>query len=272
MPDQDFRTRSILENESPKVFLIYKHTSPSGKSYIGQTRNLFLRNKSHRNDSSGCTLFRKAVIKYGWDGLDHEILKDSLTIDEANEWEAFFIKSLNTITPHGYNLMSGGGGSKFSNETRERMSISAKLKPVSSAETREKISKANAGKVRSDETKARMSIAFSGRICTSETRAKLAFAASNISDETRAKQSAARVGKVPSDKAMAEKSIDMTGNKLRLGLFHSNETKMKMSKSQTGRVHSQKTKDKISKANTGFKLSDETKVKLSVAAKMRKYA
>jgi len=48
--------------------IIYKITSPNGKSYIGQTIQTFnQRMKGHRKANSNCILLKKAIIKYGWD-------------------------------------------------------------------------------------------------------------------------------------------------------------------------------------------------------------
>jgi hypothetical protein len=90
-----------------KQYLIYKHTSPSGKSYIGQTNNYKKRSRGHekRIDTHP---FTQAITKYKWENFSHEILKENLTIEEANFWEAFYILSMNTIHPNGYNLQSGG--------------------------------------------------------------------------------------------------------------------------------------------------------------------
>jgi len=88
-------------------YLIYKHTSPSGKSYIGRTNNLVRRDRIHRT-TSGCPAFHSAIQKYGWDNFIHEILCDGLTLEEANECEEFMIKEHRTLAPFGYNLTGGG--------------------------------------------------------------------------------------------------------------------------------------------------------------------
>ena len=104
-------------------YLIYKHTSPSGKAYIGQTNNLKRRNKLHKY-STGCTVFSSAIKKYGFDNFKHEILASNLTIEEANKLECEFISEHNTIYPNGYNLMSGGMNSTHSEKTKQTIRIS----------------------------------------------------------------------------------------------------------------------------------------------------
>lgn len=196
-----------------KKFLIYMHTSPSGKSYIGQTCNLTRRNYSHQSDSA-CRLFGKAVKKYGWDNFTHQVLIDNLTLEEANSKEAELIALHKTMTPNGYNLKAGGLSSLHSEETKALMSESAKkvvrspdlgkkisatkqnMSPERKAEIAEKVRQANLGKKASDETRAKLSAIRTGRKMSPESVAKSAAARRGrvASAETRAKQSAARKG------------------------------------------------------------------------------
>lgn len=90
------------------TYLIYKHTSPSGKSYIGQTGAFKRRTQEHLSSKSCCRAFLKAIQKYGWESFTHEILAQELTLDEANRLEKKYIVEHNTLVPNGYNLTSGG--------------------------------------------------------------------------------------------------------------------------------------------------------------------
>ena len=76
-----------MENDkSTQYFLVYKHTSPSGKSYVGLTNNL---------------------------------------IEEANDWEKFFIKIENTgrkmTEENKAKLIAISTGRKMSEESRAKM-------------------------------------------------------------------------------------------------------------------------------------------------------
>lgn len=102
-------------------YLIYKHTSPSGKSYIGQTKNLDRRNTYHKSSRSRCVNFYNAIKKYGWESFVTEILADHLTIDEANILEQRYIVNYNTLAPNGYNLTTGGNNKVVSDITRQRL-------------------------------------------------------------------------------------------------------------------------------------------------------
>jgi len=102
-------------------YCVYKHTSPSGKSYIGQTKNLYKRNIEHKSNRTKCSAFALAIKKYGWDNFTHEILIENISVDEANDWEKFYIFIHNTLAPHGYNLTTGGLNKTISLATREKM-------------------------------------------------------------------------------------------------------------------------------------------------------
>jgi len=107
---------------SEQIYCVYKHTSPSGKAYIGQTNNYKRRESEHRNHSRvECRSFQNAIKKYGWDNFKHEILKENLNLEEANYWEIKLINDLKTFSPNGYNLKGGGNGVSHSQETIQKM-------------------------------------------------------------------------------------------------------------------------------------------------------
>lgn len=93
---------------------IYKYTSPSGKSYIGQTINSLkdrAKNLISGNGYKKCTVFWKAIQKYGWNNFKVEILEE-VKIEELNEREIQYIQYFDTLTPNGYNQATGGEGGK----------------------------------------------------------------------------------------------------------------------------------------------------------------
>ena len=110
---------------SDAIYLIYKHTSPSGKSYIGLTNNYLRRCNEHKSSNS-CVALNNAIVKHGWDNFTHEILLENLTLDEANHQESLLIESHNTLYPNGYNLREGGSHHSFSEETLMKMSNNKK--------------------------------------------------------------------------------------------------------------------------------------------------
>lgn len=90
-------------------YCVYKHTSPSGKVYIGLTcQNPATRwrgGEGYRRN----TFFYRAIRKYGWVNFKHEILFDGLSKAEACDMEIALIKSHDSTNPQkGYNTSTGG--------------------------------------------------------------------------------------------------------------------------------------------------------------------
>jgi group I intron endonuclease len=126
LPHSNYLTNLIgiskLSNKNIKSnFVVYCHTSPSGKKYVGITNSYKLRILQHQHKSNKCTAFASAIKKYGWSSFNHEILATGLTLHAANHLERFYIKYFNTLSPSGYNLRSGGDSSIPCEETKQRM-------------------------------------------------------------------------------------------------------------------------------------------------------
>ena len=105
----------------------------NGKRYIGYTtKTLGERIKIHLYKSRCKTnkhyfyLFPLAIRKYGIENFKWEILCECSSIEECCEMEKFYIRTINTITPNGYNLTEGGNGGIQSDETKEKISFSLK--------------------------------------------------------------------------------------------------------------------------------------------------
>jgi hypothetical protein len=71
--------RSIKMEKRPKsgYGFIYKYTSPSGSSYVGQTTRSLQERAGHNGKCyKGCDLFYKAIQKYGFSNFTVEILAE----------------------------------------------------------------------------------------------------------------------------------------------------------------------------------------------------
>jgi group I intron endonuclease len=155
-------------------YLVYKHTAPNGKAYIGQTHDYQKRCREHKN-KKGCIAFHRAIQKYGWNNFKHEILKDGLTIEEANHWEEFYIKRFNTIKPNGYNIRSGGNNSRLHESSKKKIGDANRGRIVSE-ETRKKLATFK-GKNHTESHKTYMSNKLKGRKFSPETIEKMRQAA-----------------------------------------------------------------------------------------------
>lgn len=141
----------IIENGN---YCVYIHTSPSGKRYVGQTKlkpeyrwgkdgNHYLQIK---NGKYAQPAFAYAILKYGWENFDHEIIAGNLTKEEADNFEKLLIEKLNTMNPKcGYNLREGGHSSHISEETKRKISKALKGNIILDS-TRKKLSDSMKGK------------------------------------------------------------------------------------------------------------------------------
>ena len=173
---------------------IYKITNKiNNKKYIGQSLNLEKRIKAHKTflekNIHGNSHLQASFNKYGKDNFCFEIIEEC-TLDELNDKEIYWIDFYKSHDPlFGYNKTFGGDSELPTEETKKKMSESAKGKIISkeqrlkiskslsgknhpnwgkhlSKETREKIANANRRRVyklHSEETKRKMSDAHKGK-------------------------------------------------------------------------------------------------------------
>ena len=116
------------------MYKIYKITSPSGKSYIGLTKNsVESRWKKHCGDKRPRKL-RTAINKYGVDGFTHTIIETCESFEQACELERTHIINVGSYLD-GYNMTLGGDGVKgkpMSDDQKQRLSMTNKGKPKKS--------------------------------------------------------------------------------------------------------------------------------------------
>jgi len=107
--------------------IIYKITNLiNGKIYVGQTRNgIKERWRGHCKFSKSNMAITRAIIKYGKENFKIEQIDCAKDLYELDNKEVYYIKKLNTLSPNGYNLNSGGNANKVvSEESLEKMSRS----------------------------------------------------------------------------------------------------------------------------------------------------
>lgn len=228
--------------EEDRRFYVYKHTFPNGKAYVGISSR---KNPNYRYGNGGSRyntdLMRRAIQKYGWENIQHEIIKSGITREEAELLEQQLIKEGQyNNSNYGYNLASGGHFPSMHEDTKKKLSIINMGHPVSD-ETRSKISSKHLGVPKSKEAKAKMSESKKGREPWNKGKKTPA--------ETLVKLSKIRKGRTAPNK----------------GVAMSDEQKNKISESKKGK--STWNKDITVPYKARKPLTDEQKKKISAAVK-----
>ena len=142
-------------------FKVYKHTTPSGKSYIGITCQSCEQRWRHGNGYKMQPLFYRAIQKYGWDNMKHEVLFEGLTKEQAGQKEMELITLYKTNNPEfGYNIDNGGNAvGSFSEEHIKKMIIAQNNPELIEKKRQASIGENNwfYGKKHSEETRKKMS-------------------------------------------------------------------------------------------------------------------
>ena len=227
----------------------------SGRKYVGQSVNIKSRWNQHAKGACKMRLGR-TIAKYGWTAFQASIL-ELCDRSELNAKEAKWIEMHNCVSPLGFNLTSGGGAYKLSEESRQKIADSKKNL---SAETRQKLSQSSSKQVWSDESKAKIAEANSRRVFTDEMRQRLSDGHSGIrpTEDTIKRMSAAQSGRIVTTEARLLISKSLTGRKL------SQESIAKRTDTQA--------KNRLLKQSLGLPtkhVSEETKARISAAARKR---
>ena len=215
-------------------YKVYKHMFPNGKVYIGIT-SLSVCGRWHNGQGyNNQYVMKRAIQKYGWENIKHEILFDNLTKEEAEQKEieliAFYMSNQREF---GYNIESGGNSiGKINDKTKEKLRI-INLNKKLSDQTKQKISKILKGKPKSLTHRENISKAKKGV---------------KLSDETKQKIRNANLGRKWTNEHRAKVSI--TPSPLR-GISRPPEVRQKISQSSKGKVISQQTREKLRIKNGG---------------------
>lgn len=121
--------------DKKKEYIVYVHINKENdKKYVGITSQEPKRRWKNGWGyySKNGTPFWNAIQKYSWDGFDHIILFEGLSLDEANEKEREYIELYKSFDKSfGYNCTLGGDGFlglPRSEETKRKLSESLKGK------------------------------------------------------------------------------------------------------------------------------------------------
>ena len=206
-----------------KSYCLYVHITPTNKKYFGVTsQKPQVRFGNNGSGYKRCTLFYRAIQKYGWENIKHIVLIDNLSKEWAESLEKLYISMYDTTNPkNGYNLTLGGEGIlgyKLSEEQIERCRINS-TGHKHTLETRQLMSQKQKGRIVSDETRKKLSLSHKGKPAHNK-------------------------GIPMSDEAKHKISVSKRGQKCHTQP-HSEETKRKISEHSKGRVVSLETREKL---------------------------
>lgn len=124
----------MIDNRENNVWTVYVHIVPQSiteydydKYYVGITSKSVIERWNNGNGYHN-QIFYKAIKKYGWDNIEHYIIAQNLTENEAKNFEKILIKKLKSNTykcKYGYNKTDGGDGTLgyvMSQEIKDKMS------------------------------------------------------------------------------------------------------------------------------------------------------
>ena len=142
-------------------YKLYMHLFPNDKMYIGITKDTLARRWARGNGYKRQPVVFSAIMKYGWDNIQHILLADGMTREEAELAEQYAIRYYKSNDRNfGYNLTEGGEGTKgltSRKDASERMKNYNLTRDYNDATFKEKLRNANLGKKASPETRAKMS-------------------------------------------------------------------------------------------------------------------
>ena len=165
-------------------YKVYIHIFPNNKVYIGITKqkpeNRWNNGRGYKNND----YLVNAILKYGWDNIEHKILYNNLSKEEAEQKEIELIKKYKSnIKKYGYNILNGGNVSDgITEETRRKISETSKGRKAwnkgkkMSDDYRKKLSEAHKGQIVSEEQRQKLREFFKGREFSKETRNKISIA------------------------------------------------------------------------------------------------
>lgn len=159
-----------IENGKAKqkrIYSVYIHITPNQKVYVGITgRSIKERWRNEGNGYKKNKHFYSAILKYGWNNIQHKVLFTNLTKTEACQKEIELIsKYKSNEREYGYNSSIGGEinrGFKVSDDRKKQISETLKRKFASgelkipqkkmSEEAKNKLRIINLGKKQSKES------------------------------------------------------------------------------------------------------------------------
>lgn len=240
---------------------IYKITSPSGKVYIGQSRNVCKRFRAYESGKGKKqkylnASFGKHRVQYHVFEIIHELPAD-VDSNILSSYEILYIGAYKVAGFAMLNIAEGGIGGRMPEEVLKVMREKRRAR-IMTPEFGAAISRGLKGKKRSDAHSKAMSEARKGKPQSAESNIK------------RSEKLKGRISPLKG-RAMTEEQKEVR-RKASSGKRHSEETKQKIREANLGRRLSVESRNKISDAQIGRKATPETRIKMSENSKWRKTA
>ena len=138
-------------------YCVYVHINKiNGEMYVGQSCDLHERWRCQGKNYIQCTKFFHAIKKYEWDNFIHAVIKDNLSLEEADITERELISVFDTIK-NGYNIKDGGARGVLSPESLKKMGEGVHKAFTEHPKIIEKIRQKAIGRVISNETRLKLS-------------------------------------------------------------------------------------------------------------------
>lgn len=100
--------RRLIAFTAGQKYIVYKHTAPNGKVYIGLTKQTVSERWRDGKGYKNNVLFYADIQKFGWNNIKHEVIARYLTEEEGMHLEAELIHQYKSIFPeYGYNRRPG---------------------------------------------------------------------------------------------------------------------------------------------------------------------
>ena len=262
-----------------KKYYVYVHTCPNGKRYVGITtaskpERRWLKGKGYDHQ-----LFGKAVRKYGWSSITHEVFEVE-SEEEMYRKEIELISFYHSNDPeYGYNCSTGGesgsSGCRYSEEHRKKLS-EAQKKVHSDPEYRRKLSEALKGKPNphSEEHKRHIAEANKERCSDPEVRRKISEAGKRVQKKVHSDPEYRKKISEGNKKKWADPEYKKRVSEARKKRFNDPEVRKNLSEAQKKKWLDPEYREKILEARKDKPRnphSEEAKKKMSEAAK-KKYS
>lgn len=154
-------------------YIVYKHTAPNGKVYIGITKQTPEKRWKNGHGYQRNQHFYNAILKYGWNNFSHEIIAEKLTKEQAEEMEVQLISEFGSSeNDKGYNIAPGGDATSPVDETKDKIS-KALSSFWSDDKNRDAMRNSMRGIQRSENARKNISIAQKKRFLNNEERKRI---------------------------------------------------------------------------------------------------